>query len=189
MNTAELVEWQKIAPNGLIYPWWTHPLLEQLELSDFSEMIWCEFGAGRGTAYLRNKAKWVDSIETDPDWAAQAQLDCQHAGLLNGSIHGQHLRDGIPEDMPKYFAMIPDRRYDVISVDGIFRDQCLQWTIDHFKGRTGLLIIDNLGQDLVWDNQDSVKLIESYPCETFHQPDHTNHWGKPWNSRLVIIPA
>jgi predicted O-methyltransferase YrrM len=188
MNTAELVEWQRRSPKGLIQCWWTHPCLDQLEQSDFSGLTWLEFGCGRGTSWLRSKCGYVVSIETDPDWAAQAQGDCLEAGLHNGTILGQHLRDGIAEDIPKYFAMIPAyEKFDIISVDGIFRDECLQWALNHFKGRGGLLIVDNLDQNFVWESEAALKLMEPHPCEIYYQPNHTNHWGKPWNTRIYYI--
>lgn len=183
-----LVEWQKPAPNGLVYPWWTHPLLDVLEQADFSRSTWLEFGAGRGTAWLRSKCRWVDTIETSDQWAADVDLECREHGLLNGSIHGQHLHDGVSEHMAPYFAMIPDRQYDVISVDGIFRDECLQWALDHFKGRGGLLIVDNLDQDYVWISEKAMELMKGYPCEIYYQPFHIHHEGRPWNTRLYLVP-
>jgi hypothetical protein len=190
MNTAELVQWQRRGPNGLVQCWWTHPLLDRLESADFSNMTWLEFGCGRGTVWLRSKCKYVVSIETNQDWANQAAIDCLDGGFQNGYIASANLSDGVETDRESYFHLVPVlERFDVISIDGIFRDECLQWAIDHFKGRTGLLIVDNLNQDFVWESEAAMKLMEPYPCEIYYQPDHTNHWGKKWNTRLYLIPA
>lgn len=190
MNTFELVEWQKIAPNGLVYPWWTHPFLDELEQWDLADKIWLEFGAGRSTAWLRSKCKWVDSIEGNTEWAMQAMNDCANAGLYNGSINFEDLPDGIQGTQDKYFNLIPhNKKYDIISVDGIWRNECLEWAIDHFKGRGGILIADNFAQDYVWISPAAEKLMQPYKEKVFYQPDHTNHEGRQWNTRYWIIPA
>src|SRR6185312_1985661 len=182
-----LVEWQKQAPNGLIYPWWTHPLLSVLESSDLSRLTWLEFGAGRGTPWLRSQCRWVDSIETSDQWAADVDLECRERGILNGSIRGQHLADVIAEDIAPYFSLIPERQYDAISVDGIFRTECLQWAVDHFKGHGGLLICDNWQQDYVFISPAAEKIMQPYQAHTFYQPGHTIHEGRPWNTTFWII--
>lgn len=190
---TDLVDWQKIAPNGLVYPWWTYPFLEVLESWDLSEMRMLEFGAGLGTAWLRSKCKWVDSIESDPEWAVRAQQECERHGLLNGEVHylpGMKIPDGMPDKKSLYFMLIPKNvRYDIISVDGIFRNECLQWALDHFKGRSGILIADNWQQDYVWISPAAEELMKPYPIHRFYQPGHTNHEGRPWNTAYWEIPA
>ncbi len=190
MNTSELVEWQKIAPNGLVYPWWTHPFLEELERWDLSGKRWLEFGAGRSTAWLRSKCNCVDSIEANLEWALQAKRDCEAAELFNGHIFAKQLADGVQGTAHEYFDLVPRGTvYDIISVDGIWRNECLQWAIDHFKGRGGILIADNFDQDFVWISPAAVELMKPYKEFVFYQPDHTNHEGKQWNTRYWIIPA
>jgi hypothetical protein len=189
MNTNELVEWQIYAPNGLVYPWWTHPFLEVLEKWDLKETTWLEFGGGRSTAYLRSRCKWVDTIEANSEWASQAHKDCAGANLSNGVIYSSDIPDGIQGMQEKYFGMIPDTVYDIISIDGIFRTEAIQWAINHFKGRDGVLVLDNLDQDFVWISPKAMELLEPYKGEIFIQPNHTNHEGKPWNTRYYKIPA
>lgn len=190
MNTSNLVEWQRIDPsNGLIEPWWTWPFMDVLKSCDLSKLTWLEFGAGRGTAWLRSRCGHVDSIETDPEWAAQADLDCRRSRLMNGYINGAHLCDGVPRDMPMYFTLIPEGvQYDAISVDGIFRNECLEWALSHFRGLGGLLIADNWQQDYVWISPAAEKLMEPYEAHRFYQPGHNHHEGKPWNTTYWIIP-
>jgi len=200
MNTTELVEWQKLAPNGLVYPWWTHPFLDVLETWDLKDKVWLEFGAGRSTAWLRSKCKYVVSIEANLEWAAQANSDCALNNLYNGRVLCEKdLPDGQQDRKQEYFDLIPldilghdlERLYpfDIISIDGIWRTECIQWAIDHFKGRGGIIVIDNLDQDFVWISPKAMELIEPYESEVFIQPNHINHEGKPWNTRWVKIPA
>lgn len=190
MNTSDLVEWQKIAPNGLIYPWWTHPFLEVLETWDLTDKNWLEFGGGRSSSWLRSKCKWVDTIEANLEWASQAMRDCDNNNLFNGFVYAAELPDGIQDRKQEYFDLIPnDKQYNIISVDGIWRFECLQWALDHFKGRGGILIADNLDQDYVWISPPSMELMKNYDCHIFIQENHTNNEGKKWNTRYWVIPA
>jgi hypothetical protein len=189
MNTSELVEWQIHDPeNGLVMCWWTHPFLDVMRTWDLKEKTFLEFGAGRGTAWLRQRCKWVDSIEANSQWAGQAQKDCLEAGFDNGAIYSANIADGIQGMQSSYFGLIPGRQYDVISIDGIYRTEAIEWAINHFKGREGLLIVDNLDQDFVWISPKAMELLEPYKGEIFIQPNHINHEGKPWNTRYYIIP-
>lgn len=187
----ELVEWQIRSPkNGLVMAWWSHPMLELIETWDWSDKTMLEFGAGYGTAWLRDRCKWVDSIEADITWAARASEYCDMNSRLNGIVYAKQLPDGVQGTQPEYFALIPtDKKYDIISIDGIYRTECIEWAIEHFKGREGLLILDNLDQDFVWISPKAMELLKPYEGEVFIQPNHVNHEGKPWNTRYYKIPA
>ena len=191
MNTNQLVEWQRHSPkNGMIQCWWTWPCLDFIETGDWSNKTVLEMGAGRGTAWLRERSKWVDSIEADLDWAAQARIDCLGYGLNNGNVYAKQLPDGIQGTQPEYFGLIPtDKKYDIITIDGIYRTEAIEWAIEHLKGRGGELIIDNLDQDFVWISPRAMELLEPYETIMFIQPGHVNHEGKPWNTRWYKIPA
>lgn len=191
MNT-DLVEWQKIAPNGLVYPWWTHPFLDELEKWDLKEKTWLEFGGGRSTAWLRSKCKRVDTIESNVLWANTATTECHENGLTNGNVYNKlkDLPDGLQQRKQEYFDLIPTgEKYDIISVDGIWRTECLAWALNHFKGREGILIADNYDQDFVWISPFADELMKHYKNSEhiFYQPNHTNHEGKPWNTRYWEI--
>lgn len=190
MNTNDLVEWQKYAPNGLVYPWWTHPFLDVLETWELSGKRWLEFGGGRSTSWLRSKCTWVDTIESNDEWANQIVNDINNTQLHNGGLCYKTLADGVQDQKQLYFDLIPnDKQYDIISVDGIWRYECLEWALNHFKGRGGMLIADNWQQDYVWISEVAEALMKPYPMRRFYQPGHTNHEGKPWNTVYWEIPA
>ncbi len=191
MDTPELVEWQRHSPtNNLIQSWWTHPMLDWIEHQDWGNKNLLEFGAGLGTAWLRDRCKWVDSIEADIEWSHRAEMQCSIHNKFNGRMFAKQLPDGVQGVQPEYFGMIPqDKLYDIITIDGIYRTEAIEWAINHFKGREGLLIIDNLDQDFVWISPKAMELIEPYEQAKLNQTNHINHEGKQWNTRWVKIPA
>ncbi len=193
IERTDLVEWQiQEKETGLVKCWWTHPFLDWMDTQDFSDKTWLEFGAGLGTAWLRSKCKLVDSIEASNSWSDKAQAECEANGKHNGSIitFERDLRDGVAwEDLPHYMALIPkNKQYDVISIDGIYRTEMVQWAIDHLKGRNGLLICDNFMQDFVWISPAAEEMLAPYKMHRFVQPNHINHEGRPWNTSYWIIP-
>lgn len=189
MDTQTLCEWQRIDPeNGLCQPWWTHPFLDELKTWDLKNVRWLELGSGRSTAWLRSQCHWVDSVDANTEWAVQAEKDCAEAGLNNGIIYAKDLSDGVQEEKQAFFDLLPKSvLYDIISVDSIWRNECLQWAIDHFKGVGGVLVVDNMNQDYVWISPAAEELMAPYQAYIYYQPDHTNHEGKPWNTRYYII--
>ena len=192
IKRTDLVDWQ-IQDNvtGLVKCWWTHPFLDWMESQDFTDKTWIEFGAGLGTAWLRLKSKWVDSIEANYEWAKKANIECENNQKLNGSIivNIDNIKEGLPdEELPKYMSLIPkDKKYDVISIDGIYRTEIVQWAVNHLAGRGGIIICDNWQQDYVWISPAAEEMLAPYEIRRFVQPDHTGHEGRPWNTSYWII--
>lgn len=188
-NLSELCEFQKQDEAiGLVYPWWTHPFLEVLDKMDLSEKILLEFGCGLGTSWLRNKCKWVDSIDANDEWAAKAENVCNANVLNNGKIFSKNLMEGVQGTQYLFFDMIPyETNYDIISVDGIWRYECIEWAVAHFKNREGVLIVDNYMQDYVFICPAAEELLKNYEQKHFIQPDHTNHDGRPWQTSIFYI--
>lgn len=185
MNTTHINEWQKLDPTtGLIMPWFTHDFLDRIADMDLSKLRAIEFGAGMSTAYWRARFAHVDSIEANIEWAEAARLLCNDHGLMNGRVFAENLREGTPEDLPPYVNMIPEDDYDVWIIDGIFRTEMVEMAIAR---NARLLFIDNLDQDQVWISPRAMEAIAPYREEVYIQKDHTNHEGKPWNSRIVFV--
>lgn len=188
-----LYEWQRLDPeNGLIEPWLTHPFMDWIKNLDLSTRIILELGGGASTAWWRNKARWVDTVEASLAWARDIKTYCDHELLNNGEVF--HFTDDLPDGCnlaELYFNRIEDngKHYDLIIVDGIYRTESLAWALNHFKETGGIIIADNVEQDYVWISPKAVELMTPYECHRFVQPDHTNHEGRPWNTCIWVIPA
>jgi len=187
MNTSDLVEWQIIDPDsGLCYPWLTHPFLAALKSWDIKDKRVLEMGGGRSTAWWRFYSKWVHTIDTNVEWAGQADIDCRERKLTNGIIHCAEIPDGIQGMQGRYFrlAEISAFAFDIIVIDGIFRTEACQWAVDYAKKRirSTIIIADNWQQDFVWISPKAEEIMAPYQIHKFVQPTHTNHEGRPWTT-------
>jgi hypothetical protein len=155
-----------------------------------SDKTIAEFGAGRSSAWWRSRAKWVDSFEANTEWGIQASNDCLIHDLQNGRIFAKDLPDGIQERKQEFFDLIPgDKQYDIIVNDGIWRFEVLEWALNHFKGKGGILIADNWRQSGVWMSPPAEELMASYEINSYVQEDHTDNDGiNKWKTVYWKIP-
>ena len=182
IDQSRLVEWQKIDPKSqLVFPWFTHPMLDILSEIDFSEKTVLEFGGGRSTAWWRDRAKWVTTVETNREWAQTIVEECQDHGLHNGRIYYAQLNEGDSHNAKRYVeagkSLGP---YDVVIVDGILRYECLEYALT--LPRPLLLIADNWQQDYVWISPKAEELMKPYPITVCVQENHTNNEGNKWKT-------
>jgi len=187
----ELVEWQKLSDkNGLCYPWWTHPFLEVMEGWDLSEKYMLELGAGLGTAWLRDKCKWVDSVDASPEWAERAEQYCQYHDKLNGQISCELIADGVEGGWEQYKKLIPENvKYDVIINDDAYRTEICQVAVDYLKANGGgILINENWKQSFVWISPKAEEIMQPYEAMVFEQHDHKDNDGvNKWKTAVWNI--
>jgi hypothetical protein len=139
-------------------PWYTSPCLEWLMTLDLlGKRIW-EYGVGDSSAWYRSKNAKVSGVDTDKVWAEKC-----------GAHHAED---------PEYYraSILGTGEYDIIVIDGIERDECTRFALDHLK-LGGYLILDNYHQPTVepnWPLTD--KLIEGMPIQLFYEPGHWDRW-------------
>ena len=149
------------------YPWYTKPCLEWLKGIDISEASLFEYGVGDSTAWYRNKAKYVHGIDSDSDWVLKTR--------------------GVFTNDPQLYIEAPlhcGRFWDIIIIDGDYRDRCTEFALRALKPG-GYLIIDNYKQpsaDLEhWPLTE--KLIEGMPITIYKEPGHPD-----WQTAVITKP-
>jgi precorrin-6B methylase 2 len=108
-----------------------------------------EFGGGNSTLWWASKAKQVISIESDRGWYDQIKQQMPDNVQLNLEVDEQKYAD--------FINQYPDQYFDVIIVDGINRNSCLENSLNKLKNN-GLLIFDNTDR---YDYDLSLKLLLS----------------------------
>lgn len=114
-------------------PWISHDAQAVIERFLSREKTVLEFGSGMSTAWYARHAGQVVAIESDPAWFASVSK--QLAGLGNVELRRF-------EDRDRYISPQPERSYDLIVVDGLWRDDCAEFAISHLA-RGGIVYLDN----------------------------------------------
>jgi hypothetical protein len=113
-----------------------------------------EWGSGMSTLWYERHSAEVHAVEDDPAWYAIVQKRVRSASvyLLSGAAYVGRIRE------------FPDGYFDLISIDGSSRYECLRASIPKLSPR-GLLVIDNTDKDRTTrgDLFRADALIESLP--------------------------
>jgi hypothetical protein len=119
--------------SGRPLPWYTYPAIEYLNQLDFTNLQVFEYGSGNGSFYWSAKAKTITSVENNSVWYQQI--------IKQKKPNQEILLRTLPKDYVNSISL-RKKKYDVIIIDGVFREQCAQKAIDWLKA-TGFIILDN----------------------------------------------
>lgn len=114
-------------------PWFTYPAIEYLSQLDYSDCLILEWGLGNSTLFFAERCKHILSIEHNPEWYHSI------VPLLPENATGVLVSETEYSTYPK-FLQIP--KYDIIIIDGINRDACIDTAIDLIN-EGGMIILDN----------------------------------------------
>lgn len=114
-------------------PWFTYPAIEYLKRFDFSDKKVFEYGAGHSSLFWASRAMTVTTVESDEKW---------HAHIA--SKRPPNLKLYLEPEKDKYVSSIgrDGAMYDVIVIDGQWRNACADRCADHLADR-GMIIFDN----------------------------------------------
>lgn len=114
-------------------PLFSYPAIEFLQRLDLSTKTVFEWGAGFSTLFWANKARDVISVEHDKYWYEKiANIKPCNVDLTLYQDHACYV-----ESIGK-----KNRKFDIIVVDGIKRNECVRIAIAHVKSG-GLIILDD----------------------------------------------
>jgi hypothetical protein len=114
-------------------PWFTYPAIEYLNRIDVSEWNVFEFGIGESTAYWSSRGANVYGVEHNRDWFDSMQA----RGLPNTHLLYETERARYCQAIRSSSDLL-----DVIVVDGIYRETCIEFAIASLKSY-GIIILDN----------------------------------------------
>jgi SAM-dependent methyltransferase len=167
-------EWQYRDPsNGLIYPWYTKPALDEIATWDLKDKIVFEYGCGASTLWWVDKAKKVYGVENDKVYF---DVVAQKVGDKASICHE-------PEAEP-YINSIRQWgiKFDIIVVDGGWRDESIPTVLEHLKPG-GILIYDNWMQPQVCIQTEEVqRTLLAMPHKIYKEAAH-KYWQTliAWN--------
>ena len=129
-------------------PWTTYPFIDFIEKRLSSDLELFEFGSGHSTLFYSKKLKSVSVVEHNKTWYS----DLREKVARNVNLI---LSDNDSVESFVYAIRKLNRKFDIISIDGIYRVECLYESINHLKD-SGVIILDDSERD---EYEKGVKLL------------------------------
>lgn len=116
--------------DGNPIPWYSYPAIEFLRTVDFSDCSVFEYGSGNSTLYWEKHAEKVTAVEHDAKW--YEFFSHNFSERINAELR---------ENKIDYVSALSGM-YDVIVIDGPWRDLCAERAVKHING-DGIIILDD----------------------------------------------
>lgn len=125
----EQPHWRTTDGHGIIMPWYTRPCLKWLNGYVEPAMSVFEYGVGQSSQWYRSRGCYTYGVDTKADWITDFDLQI------------------LETDENDYIGSIYsiNQKFDIVVIDGDYRDRCTQHAIECLKPG-GYLIIDNWEQ-------------------------------------------
>jgi hypothetical protein len=115
-------------------PWLTYPAIDFLDSIIDSDWSVFEWGSGNSTLWWSKRVRQVQTIESDLNWFQEVQT------RLPDNAQISHYKS--EEEYSKSIHKFDDNCFDVIVIDGDFRNKCAQECINKLK-KDGIIVFDN----------------------------------------------
>ena len=140
-----------------------------------------EFGSGRSTAWLAERAKGLVSIETDHYWFESVTRS------LADDKHNVDLRLAGRSSPDDYLGTVRDiTAVDVVVVDGAYRGSCACWAADRLR-RGGFVVIDDAHRYINSQSGQPVQRKDDLSWREFL--DKAEGWRSLWTHDGVAATA
>lgn len=132
-----------------VRPWISYDAQDLIEghLNSGSRVL--EFGSGMSTLWFAARAKQLVSIEDSPEW---------YQRIRNVLPHRDSITYRLAENEAAYSAAPDGESFDLILVDGRWRDRCVQIALDRLSPR-GILYLDNADKSSNDDSGDVPRAV------------------------------
>ena len=124
-------------------PWITPAAIRILKQNLQSSQTGLEVGSGKGTAWIASRIKHLISIEHDEHYFSIVKQDLLKKNIRNAELVLKKRNDVSPENSEyiKFLEQL-DKSFDLIFIDGIYRDLCIEILIDKLNPM-GILVLDD----------------------------------------------
>jgi hypothetical protein len=149
---------------NLTMPWYTIGCLEWLITLNLSELSVFEYGCGLSSLWWKQQCKKWNGVDVDSKWN-------------NNAI--------ITTDENTYIKASTDSLYDIIIIDGSYRDNCTEYALKSIN-KTGYIICDNWDQTTADTSGDywnkTKKILSKYEMKVYKEPEHID-----WKTAVFYI--
>lgn len=161
-------EWQHICPEtGLVMPWYTKPALDEIVTWDLKDKVVFEYGCGASSLWWHKKALVVRGVEYSQEYAYAIMEAMNTHGIVNWE------NDEVKYvNAPMREVKEMDELFDIIIIDGSFRDACVPVALECLKPG-GKLIFDNWMQpEVEMQQQETQDMVLALPHQIYKQEGH-----------------
>lgn len=116
-------------------PWFTYPCIDFLSQRLNINLNVFEFGSGNSTLFFAKKVKSIYSVEHNTEWFNKIKTSLPDNSKLT------HVESNSSDQYIEPFKM-GEEKFDIIIVDGIFRNECLIESINRLTEQ-GIIILDD----------------------------------------------
>jgi len=116
-------------------PWFTYPSIDFLDKRLNKKLNVFEFGSGNSSLFFAKRVNRVISVEHNKQWFNK----------IKTSLPGNSEIKSVESNSSDEYLLplkTSNNKYDIIIVDGIFRNECLLNSIDHLT-EYGIVILDD----------------------------------------------
>lgn len=157
-------------------PWFTFSAIDWLTEQLTQDTHIFEWGSGGSTLFFASRVAHLVSIESDPEWYKNISEEINQEGFhIDYRLVGS----------PAYAATIdsfPDEHFDIISIDGIDRNECIRKAILKLK-KGGAILLDNSERS---EYSEGLALLSCWKTTEYYGPGLYNRY--PWKTSLFIKP-
>ena len=130
-------------------PWMSYAAIDFLEQFVRPGMSVFEYGSGGSTLFFARRALGVISVEDNRSWFEKVDRRLQERGFKNAELRYRPFHFANPTNFERsdYLNSIPNRKFDVIVVDGteenvVVRPQCFHHA-ENFVATGGIIVLDD----------------------------------------------
>jgi len=121
-------------------PWFTYSAIDLLKERLNNNLRLLEFGSGNSTLFFAERTKKIISLEHNKDWHQKV------FSKLHENVELIYTSSATDKD---YLQPLVENnlKFDVIIIDGLFRNECIMSSIHHLSER-GVIILDDSERDV-----------------------------------------
>lgn len=174
-----IADWLTLDSTRLQMPWYTRPCLEWLDTLDLNGKRVFEYGVGNSTRWYAYRGTKVFGVDSSPQWQEYAE----QFGTITMTIDKEVYLYDIYGASHNHDFGHTDEYFDIVVIDGLYRDECTEHALNCLKPG-GILIIDNWEQPSVEPNDwtQTKELIKDMKQIFYKEPTHPD-----WKT-LVAFP-
>lgn len=120
--------------NNNALPWTTYSFIDFIEPRLSHDLSLFEFGCGNSTLFFSKRVKEITSVEHDPEWLKLV--------VVNKHPNSTLILADKKEDEYSASVINVNKKFDLIFIDGLFRNDCTKNSINCLSER-GVIVIDD----------------------------------------------